>query len=330
MVRIAVIGSGKMASVHARNIARTPGASLAAVAGGSGAAALARQYGGTSMEVKDAFAHAGIDAVVIASPNQYHAEHIVRAVNGGKAVLVEKPVDLELTQVDRCIAAVGDAADRVVVAFNRRFDPSFAAVRERVRRGEIGDISQLTIISRDPEPPPLEYVPGSGGLFRDMMIHDLDMARFIVGDIASVHASAQYKDPQLAALGDASGAVATLQSTSGALITIMNSRSNASGYDQRLEAFGTLGALTVANATETLVSASNGNGTNSGGAFIPHYGDRYATAYRTEIEHLVSVARGNQKPHASLHDGREALVLGLAAAESALNGSLVRVRSSSA
>lgn len=324
-VRIAVIGSGMMASLHARNIASTPGACLAAVAGGSGAAGLASAYGTVCLEVNDAFSHPGVDAVVIASPNRFHADHIVQAANGGKAVLVEKPVDLHLGRVDECIAAVGAASDRVVVAFNRRFDPSFAAVRERILAGEIGAVEQLLIISRDPAPPPLEYVPGSGGLFRDMMIHDLDMARFLVPGIVSVQATTQETDPQLAALGDASGAVVTLATGSGALITILNSRSNASGYDQRLEAAGPRGTLSVKNATETLVLGSGRGGTNSGGAFTPWYGDRYATAYRREIEHLVAVARGEAIPIASLHDGRAALALAVAAARSAETGQRVSV-----
>ncbi|MFF1253860.1 Gfo/Idh/MocA family oxidoreductase [Pseudarthrobacter sp. NPDC058329] len=323
-VRIAVIGSGKMATIHAGNISRSPGACLAAVAGGSGAAALATAYGSTSMDVHEAFERPDIDAVVIASPNRFHAEHIVQAVAGGKAVLVEKPVDLDLERVDGCIAAVGDSIDRVVVAFNRRFDPSFAAVRRRVLAGEIGDVEQLLIISRDPAPPPLEYVPGSGGLFRDMMIHDLDMARFLVaGEFASVQASIQQTNPELTALGDASGAVVTLAAANGALVTILNSRSNASGYDQRLEAAGPLGTLAVTNATGTLVRGSCRDGTNAGDSFVPHYGDRYEAAYREEIEHLVSVARGGEKPIASLHDGRAALALALAAAESAAAGTRV-------
>ncbi|WP_171814443.1 Gfo/Idh/MocA family protein [Arthrobacter dokdonensis] len=319
-IRIAVIGSGKMGSVHARNITRTPGARLVGVAGGSGADSLASRYGAGHLGIEGAFARRDIDAVVISSPNRFHADHIVRAVEGGKAVLVEKPVDLDLDRVDQCINDVGQASDRVVVAFNRRFDPSFAAVHHRILAGEIGAVEQLVIISRDPAPPPLEYVQTSGGLFRDMMIHDFDMARHLVGDIVSIQASSQTTDPDLGALGHATGAVATLTATSGALVTIVNSRSNATGYDQRTEAFGALGTLAVRNPTPTLVTASNRYGTHAGDPFITHYAERYSTAYRREIEHLVAVARGEEKPLATLHDGRAALVLALAAGESAASG----------
>ncbi|MET4585832.1 Gfo/Idh/MocA family protein [Arthrobacter sp. PvP023] len=324
-VRIAVIGSGKMASVHAQNIFRTAGAQLVAVAGGSGADGLASRFGAASMDVASACSGTDIDAVVIASPNRFHAHHIMQAVVGGKAVLAEKPVDLDLKRVDHCIHAVGDSIDRVIVAFNRRFDPSFVAARSRILAGEVGKVEQLVIVSRDPAPPPLDYVPVSGGLFRDMMIHDLDMARFLLGDVATVQASVQRTNPELAVLGDASGAVATLTTTNGALVTIVNSRSNASGYDQRIEAFGHRGTLAVVNPTPTLVTASSRNYTDTRDPFISHYADRYETAYRQEIQHLVSVTRGDEKPLASLHDGRDALALALAAGESAATGRTVSV-----
>lgn len=322
-VRIAVIGSGRMAAVHARNIGLTDGATLAAVAGGSGAAALAAGHRVPVRSLDEVFVDPGVEAVVIASPNRFHAEQVVAAARGGKAVLVEKPVDLDLARVDECIEAVGaDGAgeSRVVVAFNRRFDASFAAVRERVRDGEVGAVEQLVIVSRDPAPPPLEYVPGSGGHFLDMTIHDLDMARFLVGEIVDVRAVSQAVDPALATLGDASGAVVTLTAASGALVTIVNARHNASGYDQRLEVFGAAGTLRVANPSRTLVRASNGDRVDVADPLIGHYGDRYAQAYRAEIAHLVAVARRECVPRATLRDGREALVLALAADRAAAGG----------
>jgi myo-inositol 2-dehydrogenase/D-chiro-inositol 1-dehydrogenase len=312
-VRIAVIGSGKMASVHAANIVVTPGARLVAVAGGSRAAALAARHGAEALSVETALADPAIDAVVVASPNSHHAEHLREAATRGKAVLVEKPVDLDLGRVDDCIRAVGAAADRVVVAFNRRFDPSFAGLRARVVAGEIGGVGQLLIVSRDPAAPPLDYLPGSGGLF-------LDMARFVVGDIAAVRATGQAGDPEVAALGDFTGASITLTAASGALVTIVNARSNASGYDQRLEAFGPAGTLSVGNPSEDLVSRSGAGVVGARGALISHYGDRYREAYRAEIAHLVAVTRGEAAPVATLRDGREALVIADAATRSARTG----------
>ena len=324
-VRIAIIGSGKMASIHAANVTTTSGARLVSVAGGSGAAALAGRFGAQSMTVDEAFASDSVDAAIIASPNAFHADHTIAAAAAGKAVLVEKPVDLDLARADECLRAVGDAADRVVVAFNRRFDPSFAEVRRRVVTGEIGDVAQLVIVSRDPAPPPLAYVPGSGGLFRDMTIHDLDMARFLVGDITSVVAVGQSLDPHIAALGDYSGAMLTLTAASGAIITIVNSRSNSFGYDQRLEVFGPLGTLAVTNSSENLVVRSGGSSVDSASRVISHYGDRYRDAYHAEIEHLCAVARRETPSLSTLADGREALALAVAAGESARTGEVVRL-----
>ena len=313
-----------MAAVHARNIADTTGAELVAVAGGSGAEALAARHGAGVLPVDAAFASAEIDAVVIASPNSLHVDHILGATAGGKAVLVEKPIDLDLARVDACLETVGAASDRVVVAFNRRFDPSFAAARARVVAGQLGGITQLVMVSRDPAPPPLEYVPGSGGIFRDMTIHDLDLARYFVGDVVAVQAATQVVDPAIAELGDATGAIVTLTARSGALVTIVNSRSNASGYDQRLEAFGPLG--TVSSATPArrrwiLRQRRRGCGRSVHLALWRPVSD----AYRAEIAHLVAVTRGDDAPRATLQDGREALVLANAAAESAGTGALVRI-----
>jgi myo-inositol 2-dehydrogenase/D-chiro-inositol 1-dehydrogenase len=314
-----------MAAVHARDIADTAGAELVSVTGGSGAEALAARHGAGVLPVDAAFASSEIDAVVIASPNSLHVDHILGATAGGKAVLVEKPVDLDLARVDACLETVGAASDRVVVAFNRRFDPSFAAARARVVAGQLGGITQLVIVSRDPAPPPLEYVPGSGGIFRDMTIHDLDLARYFVGDVVAVQAATQVVDPAIAELGDATGAIVTLTARSGALVTIVNSRSNASGYDQRLEAFGPLGTLSVGNPGTTQVRFSGSDVVGAADPYISYYGDRYRDAYRAEIAHLVAVTRGDEAPRATLQDGREALVLANAAAESAGTGALVRV-----
>lgn len=324
-VRIALIGSGKMAAVHARNISAEPGAALVAVAGGSGAADLAEAHGVLALTVDEAMRSDEVDAVVIASPNPVHVDHILAAAAAGKAALVEKPVDLDIDRVDDCIRAVGAAADRIVVAFNRRYDPSFATARRQVVDGEIGELQQLTIISRDPAPPPLDYVPHSGGLFRDMTIHDLDMARHIAGEIVGVHASAQQLHPGIAELGDHSGAVVTLTARSGTLVTIVNSRSNSTGYDQRLEAFGSERIVSVGNPSRTLVRRSGGESVDAADLYLSHYRDRYADAYRAEIAHLVDVCRGDALPFSSLADGREALVLANAAARSVRTGERVIV-----
>lgn len=182
------------------------------------------------------------------------------------------------------------------------------------------------IVSRDPAPPPLEHVPGSGGVFRDMTIHDLDLARHFVGEIASVAATAQALDPEIAALGDADGAVVTLAATSGAIVTIVNARANASGYDQRLEAFGPDGTLAVENVRADGVRSSAPTVTDARAPYLSHYADRYAAAYREQIAHLVRVARGEESPRATLDDGRQALALAIAAGGSAHIGHRVELR----
>jgi myo-inositol 2-dehydrogenase/D-chiro-inositol 1-dehydrogenase len=324
-IGVALIGAGKMAAVHAANIAAEADARLVVVAGGTGAPSLAARYHAETAEVAAAVARPDVDAVVIASPNAFHAEQIVLAVEAGKAALVEKPVDLSLERVDACLEAVGAAACRVVVAFNRRFDPSFARARERVVAGDIGDLTQLLIVSRDPAPPPLDYIPGSGGLFRDMTIHDLDLARHFVGEIVALSAVSQAVDPNISALGDVDGATVTLRAASGVIVTIINSRRNAAGYEQRLEAFGRRGTLCVDSPSADLVRFSGHGTVDARSALIDHYADRYASAYRAELTNLIAVTRGTASPGATLADGRAALLLAEAADRSATEGREVAV-----
>lgn len=316
-IRLAIIGTGKISRVHSRSIAVTAGARLVAVAGSSprspSVEALAGRYGARTSSVDDVFSADDVDAVVICSPTRFHVEQIVGAVGGGKAVLVEKPVDLDLRRVDECIAAVGASAARVLVGFNRRFDPSFVEVKARLDAGEIGSPQQLTIISRDPAPAPLSYLADSGGLFRDMSIHDLDMARYLLGDIVEVHAVGQRLDPAIDGIGDLSGAAITLTAASGAVATVFDSRSNSSGYDQRLELFGTAGALAVGNPTATTVRHSNATRSDAAGPYVDFYIERYTQAYEREMAYFVDRVRDGEPMSPSLRDGREALALADAA-----------------
>lgn len=314
-----------MAGVQAANIASLPGAELIAVAGGSKAPALAARHGARVLSVDEVFASPEIDGVLVASPNRFHVEHILGAAAGGKAVLVEKPIDLDLDRVDACIRDVGDAGSRIILAFQRRFDPTLLAVRKRVLAGEIGELEQLVIVSRDPAPPPLEYVPESGGIFRDMAIHDFDLARQFAGEIAAVTASVQYLDPELTVLDEPSGAMITLESRAGALITIVDSRHNAGGYDQRLEAFGPKGAVAMRNDHLAGVGEWADVGAPTDNEGVPFYVHRYGGAYLAEVAHLAAVARGEVEPISTLHDGREALALALAAAESVAIGRRVEL-----
>lgn len=327
MLRFALIGAGRIGAVHGASIAAHPGASLALVADPDEGAAgrLATRFGArATADVTDVYTAADVDAVIVGSPTPLHVEHLTGAVAAGKAVLVEKPVDLDIARVDACIAAVGEDARRVMVGFNRRFDPAFAEVRSR--SGEVGPVEQVTIISRDPAPPPAQYVASSGGLFRDMAIHDLDMARFLVGEIASVHAVGQrlgtVPEP------DVDGAVTTLVAESGAVVTIVNSRHCATGYDQRLEVFGPLGSLEVGNVRATTVRHHGATTSAATGPYLDFFLERYATAYARELDHFVTAITAGEAPSPTLADGRAALELADAATLSAATGETVRLRSS--
>jgi len=263
--------------------------------------------------------------VVIGSPTPTHVDHIVSAVNAGKAVLCEKPVGLCIKQVDTCLAAIAGKEDTVMVGFNRRFDPTFAEVHTRVRDGEIGTLEQLTIISRDPSAPAASYIADSGGIFRDMTIHDFDTARFFLGDIVEVSAVGQHLDPAIEAAGDFDGAVVTLVAATRAVATIINTRHCASGYDQRLEAFGPRGVLEAGNHIATSVRFSGTSQTSAYGPYLDFFLQRYADAYRLEVSLFIdSVTRG-VAPSPSILDGRAALILADAATLSAATGERVTI-----
>lgn len=343
MLRFAIIGAGRIGLVHAATIASHPQASLAVVTDPApgAAATLAARFGARATEtVADVFEDAEVDAVIVGSPTRFHVEQIIAGIGAGKAVLTEKPVDLELARVDECIQAVGEDGSRVMVGFNRRFDAGVAEIAARVAAGEIGPLEQLTIISRDPAPSPPEYMRGSGGMFRDMTIHDFDLARHFLGDIVSVSAVSQQLDPAIAAIDDIDGAVVTLTAASGAVATIINTRHCAAGYDQRLEAFGPRGSLETTNHTATSVRfnglVSGGGAAGSGaadsravsgaaGPYLDFFLERYAQAYRSEVDHFIAAITSGQAPSPSLRDGREALVLAEAAAQSAASGSRVTI-----
>jgi myo-inositol 2-dehydrogenase/D-chiro-inositol 1-dehydrogenase len=213
-----------------------------------------------------------------------------------------------------------------MLGFNRRFDPSFSDIRTRVAAGEIGPLEQLTIISRDPAPPPAGYVATSGGLFRDMTIHDLDMARFFLGEVVEVTATgANLVSPEIAEAGDIDGAVVVLRGASGALATITNSRRCAFGYDQRLEAFGELGMLAAANQLPTSVRFSGADHTEVAPPYHNFFLDRYTPAYRAEMDAFVTGTEQGTAFDPGFADGRAALVLADAANESLRSGATVKV-----
>ncbi len=324
MQNFALIGAGRIGNVHAANVAGHAGARLSVVVDPVPGAAerLAEPFSArSSTDIQAAFDD-GIDAVIIGSPTPFHVEHILAAVSAGKAVLVEKPVDLDIARVDECIASVGDSQHRVMVGFNRRFDPGVHELLTRAQNGDVGLVRQLTIISRDPAAPPLSYVAQSGGIFRDMAIHDFDLARAVLGDFVEVEALGQRSDAALEEYGDFDGAVTTLRTADGAIATIVNSRFCPTGYDQRLEAFGPLGSLETANHRETSVVFNSQAGSMSR-QYQNFFLTRYAAAYRAELDHFIQSIEAGTAPLPGLHDGRAALLLADAATQSAAQGARV-------
>jgi len=319
MLEICQFGAGRIGAIHAGNVAAHPGATLRYVVDvdRKAAEALAAKHGAQVVEADAALADPRIGAVIIASSTDTHADLIERSARAGKRVFCEKPVDLSMKRVDACVAAVRAAGVPVLIGFNRRFDPSFAALKRAIDDGRVGPVELVQITSRDPNPPPPAYVKVSGGLFRDMMIHDFDMARWLLGEEpVEVFASAScLVDPAIGAAGDVDTAAVTLRTASGRLAAITNSRRASYGYDQRIEVHGAKGCVSAGNRTETTVALADAGGV-TGAKPLHFFLERYAEAYRAELAHFLEVAAGRAKPLTSIEDGRAALRLAEAAVES--------------
>ena len=321
-VNIGVIGAGRIGKLHAGHIAaRVSGAALVAVADVNLAAAqeTAAQFS-APVAVADYRAlldDPAIDAVVIASTTDTHAEIAQQAAAAGKHIFCEKPIDFDLRRIDATLAAVEKAGVKFQVGFNRRFDPNFRRVRAMVAAGKVGAPHLLRITSRDPAPPPLEYVKVSGGLFLDMTIHDFDMARYLMGrEVTEIYAAgAVLVDPAIGEAGDLDTAVTTLRFDNGAIGAIDNSRRAVYGYDQRVEVFGPGGMVTVANNTPDTHTYSNAEGVH---AALPLYFflERYTESYIAELEAFVACIQNDTPPPVTGLDGRLPVVMGLAAQKS--------------
>ena len=329
MLKFAVLGCGRIGRMHARNIAAHPRAELVAVydVAPAAAEAAASELGArVAKNVHEVLADPRVEAVLIASSTDTHVDLLTRSAKAGKAVLCEKPIDLDLARVDACWAEVGRLDPVVMVGFNRRFDPSFKALRDRVQAGEIGALEQVVITSRDPAPAPVEYLKVSGGIFRDMTIHDFDMARYLAGDIVEVHAmGANLIDPAIRAIGDVDAVMVTLRAASGALVHINNSRRCAYGYDQRVEAFGAKGMLQALNRHPTTVVASGAERTQAGDPVLNFFIERYREAYVRELDDFIEALEQGRPCEPGFEAGRRALLLANAAYESIASGRIVRV-----
>ncbi|HDS1153266.1 TPA: inositol 2-dehydrogenase [Pluralibacter gergoviae] len=319
MFNIALLGAGRIGQVHAANIASHKETTLWSVVDPNRefASRLARQYQARIQTLDEAMTDPSVHAVLIASATDTHADLIELAARHGKAIFCEKPVHLDLSRVRDCLKVVKASGVPLFVGFNRRFDPQFRRVKTEAQRGRIGTPESLLIISRDPSPPPAEYVKVSGGMFRDMTIHDFDMARFIMGEepVSVFAQGSNLVDPAIGAAGDIDTAFIVLKYASGALATIVNSRRSAYGYDQRLELHGSEGLLCAGNILENQVRHYGQSGAT--GALPEHFFlQRYREAYAAEWQHFVAVLRGEAAPECSGDDGERALLLADKALES--------------
>lgn len=328
MINVCQFGAGRIGSIHAANLAAHPEARLRYVVdvNTTAAEALAKQYGAKVTDQATALADKEVGMVVIASSTDTHADLILAAAQAKKAIFCEKPIHLELSRVKECVTAVQTSGVPMLVGFNRRFDPNFSALQSSVREGSIGTVELVNISSRDPAPPPLAYVKVSGGLFKDMMIHDFDMARWLLDEEpVSVFAAASCRvDPEIASVGDVDTAMVVLQTASGSLCHIDNSRRAVYGYDQRIEVFGSKGMLRAGNVLPTTVEHWS-SAAVARDKPLHFFLERYAQAYRLELDHFLESLQRGTPPSVGAEDGLRSILLAEAAMESLRTGKAVRV-----
>jgi myo-inositol 2-dehydrogenase / D-chiro-inositol 1-dehydrogenase len=316
MIEVALFGAGRIGKIHGGNVVRQPGAHLKYVVdvNAEAARALAQTLGATVADSGAAMADPAIKAVVIASSTDTHAELILRAAQAGKAIFCEKPVDLDLARARTCADAVKRAGVACLIGFQRRYDPTFAALKKRLDAGEIGAPEMLIQTSRDPGAPPVDYIKVSGGIYKDMLIHDFDVFRWILDDEAeTLYATGScLTDPAIGQAGDVDSTAVTIRTRRGRLAQINTTRRAAYGYDQRFEVIGPKGMLQAGNHRPTEVTSSTGTSVSSD---LPEHFflERYRVAYANEMAHFVE-AIGNGKPvRTTIDDGIKALELADAA-----------------
>ena len=326
MLNIGLLGAGRIGNVHAKSITANADSRLVAVSDVNEAAAqkLAQAYGAQARSSQDIIADPSIDAVLIATSTDTHSDLIEAATAAGKAVLCEKPVDLSLARARACQAAAAKHGRPVMIGFNRRFDPNFAALKAQFDAGAIGKGELLSITSFDPAPPPVAYVKVSGGLFRDMAIHDFDMACWLYGATpkAVTAVGTSIVDPAIGAAGDVDTAIITLHFADGRLAVIKNSRRAVYGYDQRIELLGATGLLSAGNVLENTVARITTDGAISA---KPEYFflERYMRSYEAEWNAFVKAVQTQTALPVTLDDGVNALAVAEAATLSAKTGQTV-------
>lgn len=322
LVRVGVIGAGRIGKIHARNLAtQVPGARVDAIADplldAASQAAGQLHIPHAAADYHEIMANPEIDAVAICSSTNTHAQMIVEAARAGKHIFCEKPISYDLAKIDEALDEVKKAGVLFQVGFNRRFDPNFKKVREMVAEGKIGDLHILRITSRDPAPPPIEYIKVSGGIFFDMTIHDFDMARYLSGsEVEEIYvAGAVRVDPAIGEAGDIDTAVITLRFANGAIGTIDNSRKAVYGYDQRVEVFGSGGMVAVSNNTPDTHVYASAEGVTSAKP-LHFFLERYMQSFIDEMQTFIDCVQKGCPPSVSGVDGRIPVMMAMAATRS--------------
>jgi myo-inositol 2-dehydrogenase/D-chiro-inositol 1-dehydrogenase len=321
-LRFGIIGAGRIGRLHAENLANClPGAEVLSIADVNLQAAqetAARlKIPTVTADYREILDEAAIDAVVICSSTNTHTQIIQESAAAGKHIFCEKPIDYDLKRIDETLAAVAKAGVQLQVGFNRRFDPNFRKVHELVAAGKIGNPQVLRITSRDPAPPPVEYIKISGGIFLDMTIHDFDMARYLMGsEVTEIFAAGGVMvDPKIGEAGDIDTAVITLWFENGAIGSIDNSRQAVYGYDQRVEVFGSEGMVSVSNNTPDTHVYSGREGVSSSRPLY-FFLERYTASYLAEMQEFIDCVKNDATPPVCGIDGRIPVVMGLAARKS--------------
>ncbi|CAL4870068.1 Inositol 2-dehydrogenase (plasmid) [Asticcacaulis sp. MM231] len=328
MLDIAILGAGRIGRIHAKNIAAHAKMRVKAIVDPvpDSAQALAYQVGADILSLDAVLSDPGIAGVVVASPTDQHLDHTRQALAAGKAVMCEKPLDLDLTAALGAAEVMSGDNVPLLLGFNRRFDRHFSTLKQHILDGRIGSLESLLIVSHDPSPPPVSYIKVSGGLFKDMAIHDFDMARFLLDEepVEVFATTACLIDPAIGSAGDFDTARTVLKTASGKMCVISNSRRSGYGYDQRIEAYGSKGLLKADNLTETTVSHWGQDGAQAD-TFQNFFLSRYADAYRAEADHFADIITGASKPRVGYQDAIRALALAEAAARSATTGQVVHL-----
>lgn len=328
-LRVGLIGAGRIGQVHAASIAENPDVDFTYIADVfvDGAQKLADKYGTkVTADPLELINADDVDAVIVCSPTSTHVDLISASIDANIHVMCEKPIDLDINRVNALLPKVQDAKIHIALGFNRRYDPAFSSIKARVDAGEIGNLEHILMISRDPAPAPKEYIAVSGGIFRDMTIHDFDMARYFVPNIVEVTArgSNAFSD-YIAELGDYDSVNVIMRGSNNELITVINARHSAYGYDQRVEVFGSKGMLMQENERSTTVRSFTAEGTETAEPLLNFFLERYAVAYRRELSEFVAGIQNGKNTNPTYEDGRQALILADAALESAKTGKSVTI-----